>query len=295
MIDYDIKKDSYKFNKNKIDFFINIGFVITNKCNQKCTFCCDPPKQNENFSLKKAKEYLDELAKENLKKLCITGGEPLLNPNVFEIAKHAHKNKLNVTLSTNGFILNKEKLLKLKPYIDNIRFSILGLSKTHDKITCTKGSFEKIMENIKLARDLNVPVTIISTIFNQNISELIDMAKLCEKEGIEKLYVFSLMYKGRTKKTHEKEYVSAEEINKTIKQINKISQKEKWNLEIVLIDWDIEGQCVLLYSNGDLIGSPSYSDVGEAKFLGNLNSKSARQLWEEYPFKKEYLKYYKDH
>ncbi|MFA6268761.1 MAG: radical SAM protein [archaeon] len=295
MIKYNKIKDSYKFNEKNVNFFINIGFIITNNCMNKCLFCCDPQKEAEVFSLKDSKKYLSALAKRGLKKLCITGGEPLLNKHVYKIAKCAHDLGLNVTLATNGFILTKEKLLKLKSNIDNIRFSILGSEKTHDKITGNSGSYQKVLQGIDLAKKLKTPVTIVSTIFADNLSDLPSIARLCEKKGVEKLYIFSLMYKGKAKEIHKEQHVPAQKINKILTKIKKIGKQEKWNLGITLINWDIEGQCVLLYPNGDLFASPSHKDVGEAKLLGNLKHDSAQKMWDNYPFKESYLMYYKAH
>lgn len=294
MIKYNAKKDSYQFDKDSIDSFINIAFVVTTRCNLKCVHCCDS-QPSPDAPFKNLKKIVDKLAKNGLAKVCITGGEPLLRKDLTNILRYIHNKKIYITLSTNGLFLDKDRLIFIKPHIDNIRFSLHGKEKIHDKITGYKGSFRKVIEDINMARSLKIPVSIVSTVMSQNYSDMLDVARLCEENGVEKLYFFSLIAKDRGRNIFDKEHLPPEKIKMNVQEILKIAQKECWDLEIKIVNWSIEGQCVLLYQNGDLVASPSFKDEGNAKTIGNLFKSSPQALWEEYPFKNNYLDYYKNH
>lgn len=294
MLKYNVKKDSYSFEKQSVDFFINIGLQVTRRCNLKCIHCCEP-EQLPDVSLEQIKNNVDKLSTAGLKKICITGGEPFLRKDLADILKYIHDKKIYITFSTNGSLLDKSKLADIKPYIDNIRFSLHGMKKTHEKITLHKGSFEKVLESIHISRDLNIPVSVVASIFSPNHSEMFDIAKLCENLGVAKLYFFSLISRGRGSHLYEKGYVSFEELQAKFNEILGISQKESWDLNMNIIDWSKEGQCVLLFPNGDLVGVPSFNDKNNTKVIGNLTKDNPGTLWDNYIFKDNYIAYYKLH
>jgi len=113
---YNIKKDSYNFFENSINFFINVGLQITRHCNLKCIHCCESDQMPDN-SIQKIKIIIDKLSNAGLKKICITGGEPFLRKDLTEILEYVFNKNIQITLSTNGFLIDKEKLSQIKPFI----------------------------------------------------------------------------------------------------------------------------------------------------------------------------------
>lgn len=213
MIDYNNKNDTYTYNKNLIDFFINVGFVVTRKCVLKCIHCCEIPSSEES-NLTNIKNIIDKLFERKLKKICITGGEPLVRKDITEILEYIHNKGINITFSTNGILLNKNKLLQMKPFIDNIRFSIYGDEKNHDKITLKEGSFKKVIKCLKLTKELKIPTGLIMTVMKKNLNDFSEVIKICNKYNVNKLYLFSLMPTARGEKIYTTEYVSPEIIHK---------------------------------------------------------------------------------
>ncbi|NTV40950.1 MAG: radical SAM protein [Candidatus Moranbacteria bacterium] len=294
MLRYNTKKDSYKFLKKDVDSFINVGLQVTRRCNLQCVHCCEPDQIKE-LSLVEIKNVIDELSKGGLKKICITGGEPFLRNDLDEITKYATEKGMFVTLSTNGFILNDLRLLNVKPYINNIRFSLHGTEKNHNEVVQNKNGFKKVMDSIQLSNKLGVPVSVVASIFAKNYSDMIDIARICERQGVEKLYFFSLISRGRAYESYDKEYVPFEKIKDTFKRIKEIAKEESWNLDMNIIDWSLEGQCVLVFPDGSLAGVPSFKDKDNTNIVGNILKENMRSLWDKYQFKNNYINYYKNH
>ncbi|MDO9231327.1 MAG: radical SAM protein [bacterium] len=291
---YNIKKDSYKFSEKKVNSFINIALRVTRNCNLHCVHCCESEKIQE-LSLDVIKKIIDKLSGGGLNKICITGGEPLLRNDIVEIMQYAHNKKMLVTLSTNGFILNEEKLIEIKPYIDNIRFSLHGTENIHNEIVQNKDGFKRVVESINIATKLGVPVSVVASIFVKNYSTMLDIAKICEKHKVEKLYFFSLISRGRAHPIYDKEYEPFINIKNSFDKISNIAQRESWNLGMNVIDWSLEGQCVLILPDGNVVGVPSFNDKNHAKIVGNILQENINFLWDNYPFKDNYIKYYKNH
>ena len=289
-INYNKKQDSYTYDKSLVDFFINVGFVVTRKCNLKCIHCCETPGDDES-SLSSVKEILDKLFEKGLRKICITGGEPLMRKDIVDILKYAHKKGLIVTFSTNGTMLDRNKLSQIKPFISNIRFSIYGGEGNHDRVTSANGNYKKVIECLKLTKELKITTGLIMTVMKNNLNDLRSVINICNTYNVGKLYLFSLMPTARGEEIYSTEYVSPENISKEVSK--NLSESNKCVVKV--IDWRIEGQCILAYENGDIVAQPSYSDVGNKKIVGNLFKEVAGVIWEKYPFKKAHIDYYLDY
>lgn len=92
-------------------------WAITNVCNAKCNFCSYPKNVTSlprHVSFDQAKQVLDELNRRNLKIISFTGGEPLLNPDVFAIIGYAVRKGFITRTGTNGSPLNPSSIAGLK-------------------------------------------------------------------------------------------------------------------------------------------------------------------------------------
>lgn len=291
---YNIKRDSYAFSNDSINFFINVGLQVTRRCNLKCVHCCEPA-QIPDMPLKDILVIVDKLANGGLKKICITGGEPLLREDLVTILEYVHLKKICITLSTNGLILDEDKLTTIKPYIDNIRFSLHGKKETHDEITGFTGSFDKVVDSIKLATGSGIPVSVVMSVIHKNYAEMLDVARICEDNNVGKLHYFSLIKRGRGNGLYGEEAIPFTKIKSAFDSILITSKKEHWNLELNIVDWSVEGQCIIVFPNGDLVGVPSFEDTDNTKVIGNLLTDAPQSLWTTYPFKENYVQYYKAH
>ena len=137
---------------------------ITYKCNLKCVHCYRQEdiyldEESEEF-FDDSKQYiskevifqtLDEMEYMGVVELYITGGEPFLHPNIFEIIEYASKKNFLLTVLTNGHIFSMmkcvEKIKNLNIY--DIRISIYGSEKSHDNFTRSKGSYKKSMHALQ--------------------------------------------------------------------------------------------------------------------------------------------------
>jgi len=137
--------------QKQIPFFTN--FQITRKCNLNCMHCgFDAGKERiKELTFDEIVEIINELYYLNCKKIQITGGEPLLRNDVFDIIDYTSSLGIDTQILSNGFYITEEVVTKLKNSgLSGVGISLDGLKKSHDTFRRYKGAFEKVINALKL-------------------------------------------------------------------------------------------------------------------------------------------------
>ena len=195
------KKLQYKEHK-----LIDLFWECTLTCNAKCKHCGSDAKN---------KSYNGELTTEEIKRgfkqisedfnaneilINVTGGEPLVRKDIFEVMEYASNLGFHWGLATNGILLTDENIKKLKEAkMETISISIDGLEKTHDEFRGVPGSYKKIMNNIKRLKEANFVKHIqVTTVFNKNnINEIESLYKEIEPLNIDSWRIATIDPIGR--------------------------------------------------------------------------------------------------
>jgi len=167
-----------------------IDFDITSRCNLNCKFCYfrDSMNKYRDLTTDEIMDFLNTLKKGTY--VILSGGEPFIRKDIFQIISNAKKNKLKVGLFTNGLLLNSDKCdMVIKSGLDQILFSIHGFPHYHDTLTGVKDATNKIIENIKLLdnkRKNGKPnIYISSTITEDNTDEIEKVSTLAQNLKID--------------------------------------------------------------------------------------------------------------
>lgn len=182
-------------------------FEVTSRCNALCDHCgsrCTASKKDE-LSPKDFKRVLDSVAKNFGTKaimLNVTGGEPLMRKDLFEITGYAKSLGFKWGLVTNGMLITDDVIEKMKEtQMSTITISLDGMKKTHEEFRHVPGSFDRILSAIeKLKKDdfiEHIQVTFIAT--KNNISELPEVYRLLSMLGIDSLRISGIDPIGRAK------------------------------------------------------------------------------------------------
>ena len=126
---------------------------------------------------------MDQLAEAGVTALAFSGGEPLTRSDFFEVARHASDHGLYVSLASNGTLLTKENVRKIKQAkVNYIDVSIDGASaKTHDEFRGVPGTFDKALAGLKNCVEADLCVCIATTVGKNNMAELPAIIDLAEK------------------------------------------------------------------------------------------------------------------
>lgn len=160
---------------------------LTWSCNQRCIHCYDALPKSDDWSLQRIKEKIGYLASKGCLFLSFSGGEPLLRKDFFQIAEYAKKKNFALALETNGSLITKENIKKLKDLnFAHVRVSIFGGTKsTHEQITKVFGSFDKTINTLKLLKENDIKSMIQFVCLKENEHELDQVKKLASLLKIE--------------------------------------------------------------------------------------------------------------
>lgn len=184
---------------------------LTTRCNERCLHCgsyCGEVKNNE-LTLDQYKYILDQIKEDfDIKELMlnITGGEPLLRQDFFDILGYANQLGFNWGMTSNGILITPEIAQKLADVgMKTTSISIDGLEATHDAFRQTPGGYKKAMQGIQNLIDVgkfqHIQVTTVVT--HQNIKELDELFEIFNNIDIDSWRVINIEPMGRAKRHPE--------------------------------------------------------------------------------------------
>ncbi|MCE8424884.1 MAG: heme b synthase [Candidatus Methanoperedens sp.] len=196
-----------------------IAWELTNACNLACIHCrasaIKEPSPDE-LSTEQAKHFIDKLV-EYRPILILTGGEPLLRPDVYEIANYATGHGLRVVLATNGTLLTSAIAKKLKEAgIQRVSISIDGATKEmHDTFRGEPGAFEAALSGIDILKKEGLSFQINTTITKRNLSDIPRIYDLAIELKASAHHIFLLVPTGRGEEI-ESEEIPPEEYERVL-------------------------------------------------------------------------------
>ncbi|TXT55062.1 MAG: Antilisterial bacteriocin subtilosin biosynthesis protein AlbA [Promethearchaeota archaeon] len=166
---------------------IVVLWTMTKRCNLKCTHCyLDKAAVAEELSYKEVCRGIDQLYRANTMVLGISGGEPLLRSDIFEIIKYASEKGMDIALATNGTLITPQIATRLKRVGTNyVQISVDGLKETHDRIR-GKGMFEKALSGIKHCINAGMYVSLDVTVTRLNVHQVEELFQLALMLGVSK-------------------------------------------------------------------------------------------------------------
>ncbi len=183
---------------------------LIRRCNLTCKHCYSIS-ADKNFAGELATDevftVMDDLKAFGVPVLILSGGEPLLRHDIFDISHRARAMGFYVGLSTNGTLIDETNIDAIAAVGYNyVGISIDGIGETHDRFRRMDGAFDKAMHGIRLCQQQGIKVGLRFTLTQDNAKQLPEILKLMEEEDIDKLYLSHLNYAGRGNK-HRKDDV----------------------------------------------------------------------------------------
>ena len=177
---------------------------LIRRCNLTCKHC---------YSISADKDFPGELSRDEVfavmddlyacgvPVLILSGGEPLLRPDIYDIAKRAKAMGFYVGLSSNGTLIDAANVGRIAEVgFDYVGVSLDGIGATHDKFRRMDGGFALALAGIRLARDAGMKVGVRYTMTEDNAHDLPALLQLVADENIDKFYFSHLNYAGRGNK-----------------------------------------------------------------------------------------------
>lgn len=197
-----------------------IAWEVTRACNLKCVHCraaaVDTPPPGE-FSTKEAFQLLDQIAGFSRPVIILTGGEPLLREDIFDIAEYGIGRGLRMVMAPNGTLITARVAGRMKKLgIPRVSISLDGSnSEIHDRFRQVPGAFDGAVQGIGYLKEAGVSFQINTTITKRNLEDLPRILDTVRKLEADAWHVFLLVPTGRGKEM-EADEISPEDYEKTL-------------------------------------------------------------------------------
>lgn len=282
--------------KVKAEFIpLVVSWNVTRKCNLKCSHCYINATKEElrgELTTGEAKRLMDQLSEVSRPLLILSGGEPLLRDDIYDLIRYGASKGFRMGLGSNGSLINDEAAEKLKDAgLKTVSISLdSSVPERHDEFRGVKGSWQKAVNAITALKRRGVLVQVNTTVTQQNHGEIDEIMSLAERLGVENFHLFFLVPTGRGVKLAD---VSPALYESMIKSVFAKTGKHRLNVRpscapqfmriakdmgLDMRQW-IRG-CIAglyycrVYPNGDITPCP-YLPVK----LGNIREKAFGEIW----------------
>ncbi|MCW4019057.1 MAG: radical SAM protein [Candidatus Bathyarchaeota archaeon] len=284
-------------------------FMVTWRCTRNCVGSCmycsytKEYAKDQELSTKEAYHMVDEIHEFGSPWFGISGGEPMIRDDIFDIIAYAEKEYgMEVSLITSGFVFDQERLDKLAKYEVHTAVSVDGNRESNDIIR-RKGGYDKALHAMKKLSENDLLDCIVTTMTKYNINDMAHPAALGEEYRARMVVYHNLVPVGRagsnmpdlapTPEQYEKAFDEIYDLQRKLMGRTKINVYSPFYARIVRqknpVDfWEwyqngylgrctIGGNYVSITENGD------YRSCGfhEGYRLGNVKDKKLTQVWDE--------------
>jgi heme d1 biosynthesis radical SAM protein NirJ len=177
---------------------------LIRRCNLTCKHCYSISGDVEftgELSTAEVFRVMDDLKAFSVPVLILSGGEPLMRRDIFDISVRAKSMRFYVGLSTNGTLIDAALADRIRDTgYDYVGISLDGIGATHDRFRRKEGAYDAALAGARLLRDRGVRVGVRFTMTEDNVRELPALLDLVEREGFPKFYLSHLVYAGRGNK-----------------------------------------------------------------------------------------------
>ncbi len=269
-----------------------VGWSITNKCNLQCVHCnmdsgCA---WEDELITSECKSVIDELADNKVKAILMTGGEPLLRSDFFEVCDYAFQKGINVSVTTNGTLITDKLVNEQLWKFQSVRISLDShIREKHDSWRKSEGTFDKAVSAISKMSQRGINVAVSTCVSHNNIEEIEKMADFLVSLGVSRWCLPLLSPDGRGKNIKSLS-LQPDEIKAFVYKLDDI-QKKYTDFEIgidipyVVLCGDfringMKGNCpagvseLTIFANGDV--SPCFAMVTST---GNVRKSLLEDIW----------------
>ncbi len=182
---------------------------LIRRCNLTCKHCYATSADKDfpgELSTSQVYDVMDDLKGFGVPVLILSGGEPLMRPDIYDISRQAKAKGFYVGLSSNGTLITDDNIEQIADIgYDYVGISLDGMRATHDLFRRKIGAFDEALSGIRLCREAGIKVGMRFTLTQENARDLPDLLQLMEDEGVDKFYLSHLNYAGRGNKnrTHD--------------------------------------------------------------------------------------------
>lgn len=163
--------------------FNTLYIEVTHSCNQNCKHCyldCSIAKEKMPMSLEQIKDILLSFKLQGGRKVIVTGGEPFVRKDIFDILDYLEELQLYFDLASNSLAMTNERLARIiqYKYLSSYFTSLLGATKEKHKFISNQDSFDKVLKSIQYLNDRGISTYVQVTLALDYLSDINAILKL---------------------------------------------------------------------------------------------------------------------
>jgi SynChlorMet cassette radical SAM/SPASM protein ScmF len=284
----------------------SLYMYIAGSCNLACRHCWISPtfepdnSKGQFLKLEYIKKAVREAKPLGLQSVKLTGGEPMLHPQIREIVEFLESESIGMIMETNGTLIDDEmaRFLKSKHHFNFISVSVDGATaETHETLRGVPGSFEKAIFGIKALVKVSLQPQMICTLHKGNVADIDEIINFAENLGCGSIKFNNIQQLGRGELFNDDQRLSVPE---TLALFNKIENDHAHQIKLKiffdipiaffptrkLLDSSLNSCNVKnilgIIANGEI----SLCGIGVTTkdlVFGNINDDSLNQIWQANP------------
>lgn len=213
-----------------------VFWETTTSCNLKCIHCrasAVAERSPNELSYQQSRDLLSEIASFARPVIVLSGGEPLVRPDILEIARFGHSLGLRMVLATNGTTVDGRIAREMvEAGIQRVSVSLDGVdAATHDSFRGLPGAFDDALRGIEHCKAAGMPVQINTTVAKHSLHQLPGILELATSIGACALHLFLLVPTGCGKEISGREMISPAEYENVLNWLYDASKESPINLK----------------------------------------------------------------
>ncbi|MFC1613247.1 radical SAM protein [Patescibacteria group bacterium] len=287
--EFSLRDRKYK-EENYADVKLPISIIVqvTRRCNLVCNFCSESAQFSDPTfdELEQLKYKLN-----GVKRIYLSGGEPLLRDDIFDIINSYRKNFEVLGLPSNCILMSKEVCEKLKGNINYINAGLDGPRIINDQV---RGNYDGIINGLINLKNSNIEVSLSSVILKLTLPHLKYVIHTADVLDIIKVKMVIPILRGRAHNLRLEDFADKEDIMNKFNEIKELKNKLGWKPRVKFTFWDnsTEGYALIIYPNQKVYAWPVFNAQDSVSYIGDLKKESIYEIWKKYPYKINHINKY---
>jgi radical SAM protein with 4Fe4S-binding SPASM domain len=287
----------------RADRLSELWIHTNNSCNLQCTHCLvsSAPWEDRGLPTEEIKRIIDQGRELGVFRFYFTGGEPFIRKDIYELIDYITRDENSeLIVLTNGMFFNQREKLNLLLQVGRGRFkpqiSLDGSTPEVNDPIRGKGTFERIIEGIKIAAESGLNPTVTTVVMAVNAEDVPNITRLLASLGVKNHHLLWVHQRGRALNGNVDFILPTYKLINVVKKVRKVadevgvtidnfeSLKEKLKSK-KFTRFDLSNACwesLCVYSNGEVYPSAAFANY-EGLSCGNIREKSLREIWQRSP------------
>ncbi len=267
-----------------------IAWQLNSECNLNCLHCCEeagsvfPDRMSKEQMLEACRQFVEA----QIPYVALSGGEPLMCPEFWDVCEYLRSNYVNVKVETNGEMVDENVAKRLGDLkLRSVQISLDGATKAAHEALREKGDYEKVIRACNYLREVDANTEIVFVPTKFNIHEVEDAIDLAASVGAYGFYTGKLMRIGRAARNWEKLCASEEQYQDFFASLDKKKQQYEGKMKVYCYPYDVieELKYRLTTPSASLLVLPNgkVKLIGPLPFIcGDLREHTLDEIWQRY-------------